>query len=147
MIFDPGNKDFACVPENIRCRIVGSKSIAIWPLDENPLSESYQAARYFQDHGWKIYPINDLCERILDQLCYRDIRLIPDDYDILFLFVQPDQLPETVNAVFNADYIPPVICTHTGVEDQCSFDRLMDAGITTLMDIDLKEACRMWADE
>ena len=124
------------LPEELRAKILESRSVAIWPLDENPLSESYQQARYLQDQGFRIYPINDHAERILEERCLRDIRLIPYDYDILLLFVPSSKLPEVVNAIFQADYTPPVVWTHTGIYDQQSFDRLTDAGILTVMDED-----------
>jgi predicted CoA-binding protein len=124
-----------------------AESLAIWPIDEDPLSESYRIARYFQDKGWHLYPIHDQVERILEENCYRDIRLIPGDYDVLLLFVYPDRLPEVVNAIFNAAYRPPLVWAHTGIHDQESFDRLTDSGVLTVMDHDLMEFHKYWLEK
>lgn len=134
------------IPDHVREHVRGAKSIAIWPIDDNPLSESYRIAHYFQDHGWRLYPMHDRCERLLEENCYRDIRLIPDDYDILLLFINPDDLPETVNAIFNADYMPPLVWTHSGIFDQQSRDRLIEADISVVMDKNLMDCHKAWVD-
>jgi predicted CoA-binding protein len=135
------------IPDELRRRILAARSIAIWPIDQNPLSDSAQTAQFFVDLGWVVYPIHDQCERVLDENCYRDIRLIPDDYDILLLFAYPEQLPDVVNAVFDADYQPPIVWSHTGIFDQQSFDRLTEAGILTIMDSNLMEVFKELLEE
>ena len=135
------------IPDNLRERIMQCKSIAVMPFDDNALSECYRTARFFQDLGWRIYPIHDRCERIIDEACYRDIRLIPDDYDILLLFCSSDQLPEVVNSVFNADYMPPIVWGHTGTFDRDSCDRLFEADIMVVMDRNLMTVYRTWLEE
>lgn len=135
------------LPIDVKKKILSAKGIAIWPVDENPLSESFRTALYFQDMGLRVYPINDYCEKLGSEPCFRDLRLIPDDYDILLLFVQPANLPNAVNAIFNADYVPPVVWTHRGIFDQASFDRLNEAGIITVMDEDIVELFEKWIDE
>jgi len=130
-------KNYKDIPEKIRKLVTNSKSLAIWPIEESPMTLSFQAGRYFQDQGWDIYPIHDTCERTLEVACYRDIRLIPDDYDILYLFCDADHLPVIVNEIFSADYVPPLVVTHEGIIDLESRDRLTDGGVENVMDIDL----------
>ena len=132
-------KDFASIPDNIRDHVRKSSRIVIWPIDENPLLDSFQIGRFFQDEGWYLFPIHEYADRILDVICYRDIRLIPEDYDILYLFSDPDRLPMVVNEIFNADYTPPLVWTHEGIIDLESIDRLTDAGILNVMDFDLRD--------
>ena len=132
------------IPDQIRDLVLNSKSLAVWPLDEYPLSEPYRIAAYFQDHGFKLYPIHEFEERILEEQCYRDIRLVPDDYDLLLLFVNPDSLPEVTNAIFNADYMPKLVWMHVGIEDLFSYDRLMEAQIRAVMGRNLMDCYREW---
>lgn len=132
------------IPDHVKALVLNARSVAIWPIDVNPLSEPYLIASYFQDKGFKLFPLHDTEDRILEEPVVRDIRLIPDDYDILLIFCQPDQLPETVNAIFIADYIPPLIWTHTGIHDLFSLERLTDAGITTVMSRNIMECHRKW---
>jgi predicted CoA-binding protein len=134
------------IPDEVRDFVLCAGSLAVWPMDTNPLSEPYQISRYFQDQGWRLYFIHDRVERLLEENCYRDIRLIPDDYDILLLFMNPDELPEVVNAVFNADFIPRIVWTHSGIYDQDSRDRLTDEGIDVVMDKNLMEQHRKWVE-
>ena len=130
-------KNYEKIPDEIIELIKSSKSLAIRPVEESPMAPSFQAGRYFQDRGWDIYPIHDYCERTMEVTCYRDIRLIPDDYDLMYLFCEPDRLPIIVNEIFNADYIPPLIITHEGIIDLDSRDRLTDGDVINLMDVDL----------
>jgi predicted CoA-binding protein len=132
-------KNFSSIPDHIRDRVRSSTRIVIWPIDENPMSDSYQIGRYFQDEGWYLFPIHEFEDRILDVICYRDIRLIPEDYDILYVFCDPDRLPIVVNEIFNADYQPPLVWTHEGIIDLESRDRLTEAGIMNVMDFDLRD--------
>jgi predicted CoA-binding protein len=137
-------KNFEAIPEEIREITLKSKSLAIWSIDENPLSDSYQIARFFQDEGWAIYPVHDSCDRILEVLCYRDIRLIPDDYDVLYLFCDPESLPHILNHIFLADYQPKLIWTHTGIIDIDSRDRCFEGNIPVVMDTNLREFYEYW---
>jgi uncharacterized protein len=134
------------IPDEVHERLMRPGGLAIWSLDPNPLSDSYQIARYFQDQGWRLYPINERTEKLLDEICYRDIRLIPDDYDVLMLFVNPDALPETVNAIFNADFVPPIVWAHSGIFDEESFDRMVEAGIKVVMDRNMMDCHRFWVE-
>jgi len=140
-------KNYSAIPDEIKKMVLEAKSIAIWPIDESPMTDSYQAARYFQDRMWDIYPVHDYLDRILEVQVYRDIRLIPDDYDILLIFCDVDRLPETVNAIFNADYIPPLLWTGEGIIDLETIDRLNDAGILNMMDTNLVEFYIWLTDE
>jgi len=140
-------KDSQDIPSHIRARVLRSNSLTIWPIDENPVSDSFQIARFFQDQGWNLYPVHDTVDRILEVPVFRDIRLIPDDYDILLLFVLPNTLPEAVNAIFNADYVPPLVWAHKGIIDLASRDRLTEEGILTVMNRDLRECYVLWADQ
>jgi len=132
-------KNFSEIPDKIREHVLNSKKLAVWSMDPNPMSEPFQTGRYFQDQGWWLYPIHELEDRILGEQCFRDIRLIPDDYDILLLFCDIDRLPDVVNAIFNADYHPPLVWGHEGVIDLQSYDRLEEGGIMAVMDYDLRD--------
>ncbi len=139
-------KNYEDIPEEIRNQILQAKSLAIWPLDENPMTDSYQTARFFQDNGWYIYPVHESADRLLDVNCVRDIRLIPDDYDILYVFSDIDRLPMIVNGIFNADYEPPLVWFPEGIIDLETIDRLTEGGIKNVMDTDLMEFYKFWTD-
>jgi predicted CoA-binding protein len=106
---------------------------------QDPTSYSYQIARFFEGEGWYIFPVTNFGGKILNFPCYSDIRLIPDDYDILLLFMNVDQLPIVVNEIFKADYQPPLVWGHEGVIDLETRDRLTEAGIPNVMDCDLRD--------
>jgi predicted CoA-binding protein len=60
------------------------------------------------------------------------------------LFFTPDRLPEVVNSIFNADFVPPVVWAHTGIVDLGQLDRLHEAGILAVMDRNLMDMHKEW---
>jgi predicted CoA-binding protein len=132
-------RNYAEIPSAIREKVLKAKSLAIWPMSQDPTSEPYQIGRFFEDEGWYIFPVINFTGKILNFPCYSDIRLIPDDYDILLLFMNVDQLPIVANEIFKADYQPPLVWGHQGVIDLETRDRLTEAGITNILDCDLRD--------
>ncbi|MCX6644771.1 MAG: CoA-binding protein [bacterium] len=132
-------RNFLEIPNRIRDQVLNSKSLAVWPMSQDPMSYSYQIGRFFEDEGWYIFPINNFMGKILTFQCYSDIRLIPEDYDILLLFMNVDRLPIVVNEIFKADYQPPLVWGHEGVIDLESRDRLNEGGIPNVLDCDLRD--------
>ncbi len=55
---------------------------------------SFFAAKYMQDHGYRIIPVNPNYEEVLGEPCYPDLASIPEPVDIVDLFQKPETAPE-----------------------------------------------------
>jgi predicted CoA-binding protein len=70
-----------------RCR-----SIAVVGISANWYRPSYFAAKYMQDHGYRIFPVNPNYPEVLGRQCYPTIAAIPEPVDIVDCFRSPGEI-------------------------------------------------------
>lgn len=78
--------------ENIRRILVEKEVIAVVGLSANWWRPSFFAAKYMQDHGYRIIPVNPNYEEILGETCYPSLEVIPKDVgvEIVDVFQKPE---------------------------------------------------------
>ena len=64
--------------------------IAVVGLSDKPTRPSYDVARYMQQAGYKIIPVNPQCSQILGEICYPDLLSIPEKVDMVNVFRKPE---------------------------------------------------------
>lgn len=75
-------------------RILGAaRTIAVVGLSAHWYRPSYFAAKYMQDHGYRIVPVNPNYESVLGERCYPSIAAIPGSIDIVDCFRRADGMP------------------------------------------------------
>jgi len=62
------------------------KTLAVVGLSAQWHRPSYFAAKYMQEHGYRIIPVNPGQESILGERCYKSLRDIPEKIDIVDCF-------------------------------------------------------------
>ena len=76
-------------------RILGeNKTIAMVGLSANWYRPSFFAAKYLQEHGYRVIPVNPNYEEILSEKCYPDLAAIPENIDVVDLFQRAETTPE-----------------------------------------------------
>ncbi len=70
-----------------------SKTIAVVGLSANPGRPSYRVARYMQEHGFKIIPVNPTITEVLGEKAYPGLRDIPEKVDIVDIFRRSEDVP------------------------------------------------------
>ena len=68
--------------EKIRGILVERKVIAVVGLSANWWRPSFFAAKYMQDHGYQIIPVNPNYDEILGEACYPSLEDIPKDISV-----------------------------------------------------------------
>jgi predicted CoA-binding protein len=63
-----------------------SRTIAVVGLSADWFRPSYFAAKYMQEHGYRIIPVNPKYTEILGERCYPDLQSIPEKVDIVDVF-------------------------------------------------------------
>ena len=63
-----------------------SHTIAIVGLSADWYRPSYFAAKYMQEHGFRVIPVNPKYTEILSEKCYPDLKSIPDKIDMVDVF-------------------------------------------------------------
>jgi predicted CoA-binding protein len=75
-------------------------TIAVVGLSADWYRPSYFAAKYMQEHGFRVIPVNPKYDEILGEKCYPDLKSIPDKIDIVDVFRKPaDCAPIAEDAV------------------------------------------------
>jgi hypothetical protein len=69
------------------------KTIAVVGLSADWHRPSYFAAKYMQEHGYRIIPVNPRYEEILGERCYASLSDIPEPVDMVDLFRRADDTP------------------------------------------------------
>jgi uncharacterized protein len=67
------------------------RSIAVVGISANWYRPSYFAAKYMQDHGYRIFPVNPNYTEVLGRTCYPTIAAIPEPIDIVDCFRKPEE--------------------------------------------------------
>ena len=71
-----------------------SRVLAVVGLSADWYRPSYFAAKYMQDHGYTIVPVNPTHPEILGQRSYASLAEIPIEVDVVDCFRRAEQIPE-----------------------------------------------------
>jgi uncharacterized protein len=70
-----------------------SRTFAIVGLSANWYRPSYFAAKYMQEHGYRVIPVNPMYDQVLGEKCYKSLRDIPDKVDLVDCFRKSAEIP------------------------------------------------------
>jgi uncharacterized protein len=69
------------------------RTIAVVGLSANWYRPSFFAAKYMQEHGYRVIPVNPQYESVLGEKCYKSLREIPGKVDIVDCFRRGEEIP------------------------------------------------------
>lgn len=70
-----------------------AKTLAVVGLSANWYRPSYFAAKYMQEHGYRVIPVNPAYDSVLGEKCYPSLRDVPDAIDIVDCFRRSSEIP------------------------------------------------------
>src|SRR5215510_2186259 len=73
-----------------------SRVLAVVGLSANWWRPSYFAAKYMQEHGYRVIPVNPQYKEVLGQKCYASLRDIPEKVDLVDVFRKTVDVPPIV---------------------------------------------------
>jgi predicted CoA-binding protein len=79
--------------EKVRRILRKYKTLAVVGLSAQWHRPSYFAAKYMQEHGYRIIPVNPTYDSILGEKCYKSLRDIPEKVDIVDCFRKSAEIP------------------------------------------------------
>jgi len=74
----------------LRRILKNNHTIAVVGLSADWYRPSYFAAKYMQEHGFRVIPVNPKYDEILGEKCYPNLKAIPDAVDIVDVFRKPE---------------------------------------------------------
>jgi predicted CoA-binding protein len=69
------------------------KTLAVVGLSAQWHRPSFFAAKYMQEHGYRVIPVNPTYDSILGEKCYKSVREIPFPVDIVDCFRKSGEIP------------------------------------------------------
>jgi len=70
-----------------------NRTIAVVGLSANWYRPSYFAAKYMQEHGYRVIPVNPMYDTVLGEKCWKSLAEIPERIDIVDCFRRSEEIP------------------------------------------------------
>jgi len=116
----------------LRRILAQTRTIAVVGLSANWYRPSYFAAKYMQDHGYRIVPVNPAYAEVLGERCYPSIAAIPGPVDLVDCFRKPGEIvPLAQEAVAKG---AKVLWLQLGIRNDDAAKIASDAGLDVVMD-------------
>ncbi len=80
--------------EELRSILGNSKTIAVVGLSSDTSRPSYGVARYLQQAGYRIIPVNPEETEVLGEKAYPSLLDVPEEIDAVNVFRRPEYTPE-----------------------------------------------------
>ncbi|WP_297417176.1 CoA-binding protein [Thermococcus sp.] len=103
------------------------RRIALVGASPKPERDANQVMRYLLEKGYEVYPVNPRYSEVLGKKCYPSVLDIPDNVEIVDLFVRPE---------FTMDYVEQaikkgakVVWFQFGTYDREAFRKAKEAGL------------------
>jgi predicted CoA-binding protein len=116
----------------LRRILAQTRTIAVVGLSANWYRPSHFAAKYMQDHGYRIIPVNPTYAEVLGQRCYPSVTAIPGPVDLVDCFRKPGEIvPIAHEAVAKG---AKVLWMQLGIRNDEAARIASDAGLDVVMD-------------
>ena len=87
--------DVELSPEDreLRALLGDVRTIAVVGLSSRPNRPSYEVARYLQEHGYRIVPVNPNETEVLGEKAYASLAEVPERIDVVDVFRRAEETP------------------------------------------------------
>ena len=116
-----------CIEEQLQ----NSKTIAVIGLSPDPSRDSHTVARYLQQKGYRIIPVNPLVEEVLGEKSYPDLKSVPEPIDMVDIFRRSELVAPVVDEAIEVGV--KYIWMQDGVIDEAAAAKAEAAGIPVVM--------------
>ncbi len=122
----------SAAPEEIGEILRKYRTIAVVGLSADVSRPSYQVARYLQNHGYRIVPINPSCAEILGEKCYPSLKEIPFPVEVVDIFRKVDAIPAIVAEAVEVG--AKAVWLQLGLVEPQAAQKAREAGLQVVMD-------------
>ncbi len=74
-----------------------AKTVAVVGISHNEARDSHKVAKYLQEHGYTVIPVNLKYREVLGRPCYPDLRSVPEKVDVVDIFRNVEAIPGIVD--------------------------------------------------
>jgi uncharacterized protein len=115
----------------LRRILARSRTLAVVGLSAQWYRPSYFAAKYMQDHGYRIIPVNPRYDEVLGEKCFPDLRSIPEPVDLVDCFRKPGDIPPLADEAIAIG--AKVLWMQLGIVNEAAARRASAAGLDVVM--------------
>lgn len=116
----------------LRRILAQARTIAVVGLSAHWHRPSFFAAKYMQDHGYRVIPVNPSYTEVLGQPCYPDLAAIPGSVDMVDCFRRAEDIvPIARDAVAKG---AKVLWMQLGIRNEEAARIALAAGLDVVMD-------------
>lgn len=109
-----------------------AKRIAVVGVSDKPARDSHRIARYLQQAGFEMLPVNPLLSEVLGEKVYASLADIPGTVDIVNVFRRSEEVPDIVEAAIAMG--AKAIWLQLGVIHEPAAEKARAAGLEVVMD-------------
>ena len=118
--------------DTLRRILSQSRVIAVVGLSADWFRPSYFAAKYMQEHGYTVIPVNPRYPEVLGQKCYRSLREIPGKVDLVDCFRKTEDIPPIAEDAIAIG--AKVLWQQLGVNNEAAAAKARAAGLDAVTD-------------
>jgi predicted CoA-binding protein len=108
------------------------KTIAMVGLSANWYRPSYFAAKYLQEHGYRVIPVNPVYEEVLGEKCYPSLKDIPEKIDMVDCFRKSEDIEPIAKEAIEIG--APILWMQLGVTNEKVAAMARAAGLEVVQD-------------
>ena len=116
---------------NLRRILATCRTIAVVGLSANWHRPSFFAAKYMQDHGYRVIPVNPAYETVLGEVCYPSLEAMPGPVDMVDIFRRSGDVGPIVESAIAIG--ARVVWMQLGVVNEAAAQRAREAGLEVVM--------------
>ena len=119
---------------DLRTILEGAETIAVVGCSKRSGRTSHKIARYLQEHGYRVVPVNPNYDEVLGETCYPDLQHVPADVqvDVVNIFRRREHTADMVrDALERAAQTDtrPAVWTQLGVSSEEAQSLAEDGGL------------------
>ncbi len=132
---EPGPGPSAPPDPELRALLGDARTIAVVGLSSDPRRVSYRIARYLQDKGYRVVPVNPNETEVLGERSYPSLRDVPPevDIDVVDVFRRPEYTPDVARDAVGAG--AKVLWLQSGIVNDEARQIAEDAGLDVVMGV------------
>ena len=108
------------------------RTVAMVGLSANWYRPSYFAAKYLQEHGFRVIPVTPRYEEVLGEQCYPSLDAVPVPVDVVDCFRRAEEIPAIAEAAIAIG--ARVLWMQLGIRNEEAAARAEAAGLEVVQD-------------
>lgn len=118
--------------QRIEAILSGSKTVAVVGISDKPDRPSHLVAKYMQERGYRVIPVNPLVTEVLGEKAYKSLTEIPGRVDLVDVFRKSEDVPPIAEEAVRIG--ARFFWMQEGVVSERAREIVEDAGIPCVMD-------------